>query len=94
MFAHTFKSSLAAASVALVASLSACATPDAASIAQPDRGPTDCQLVQRAMNRASQAQQEAIDKDQESKARAEADQQLCEKNPKRYWREKREDAIA
>ena len=94
MFTHTFKVSLTAASVVLVAALSACATPDAASTAQPNRGPTDCQLVQQAMNRASQAQQDAINKDQESKAQAQADQELYEADPKKYWREKREDAIA
>jgi len=54
---------------------------------------TDCDLVDRAIDAASRASQSAIAQSQERKLRAEADHELLEDNPKKYWKQRRQEAI-
>lgn len=72
----------------------ACAPAQESAVSPDQDSESDCSLVQRAANRASQASEQAIAQDQSVKARAQADQELFETNPKKYWRQKREEAIA
>ena len=58
-----------------------------------DSATTDCDLVDRAIEAASRASQSAIAQSQERKLRAEADYELLEENPKKYWKQRRQEAI-